>query len=134
MTDEQTRAPGSLGKRIAHARRVLGVRDGRDVLVPDLAKRVGVTAASLYNWEADEAVPGEVNLERLAQVLGVTPAYLRYGVGSVGLPSAPIFQPSPLDRPISQEEIARARAARDADRAAKSAASKTPGRRRGGAA
>ena len=80
MTKTKPVAPQSLGERIAQARRLLGVEERADVMVPDLAKRVGVTAASLYNWESDGAVPGEANLTKLAEVLGVSPAWLRYGV------------------------------------------------------
>ena len=72
--------PQSLGERIGHARRLLGVREGRDVLTPDLAPLVGVSAASVYNWENGTSVPGRANLERLAEVLGVSVAWLHYGV------------------------------------------------------
>ncbi len=75
--------PSSLGTRLADARRKLGVREGQDVTVPDLAERIGVTAASVYTWEADTAIPGERNLARVAVLLGVTEAYLRYGVENI---------------------------------------------------
>lgn len=81
-TDERKPfAPNSFGTRMAHARRLLGVREGRDVTVPLLAERIGVSAASVYNWEADLAVPGEANLVKLARELDVTPAFIRYGIG-----------------------------------------------------
>jgi transcriptional regulator with XRE-family HTH domain len=72
--------PHTLGTRIAHARRLLGLREGKDVTVPDLAARVKVSGASIYNWEGDTAVPSEKNLAKVAKVLGVTPAWLRYAV------------------------------------------------------
>lgn len=72
--------PQSIGGRIAHARRLLGVREGHDVAVSEIAERVGVSAASVYNWEGDVFPPGERNVKKLAEVLGVSAAYIRYGV------------------------------------------------------
>lgn len=80
MKKEQPFEPHTLGQRISHARRLFGVREGRDVLAPDLAPLVGVTAASVYNWEGDASVPGPTNLGKLAEVLGVSVAWLHYGV------------------------------------------------------
>lgn len=72
--------PQSVGERVAHARRLLGVREGADILAPDLADRIGVTTNAVYAWEAG-TVPGRKNLERLAAELGVTPEWIHYGVG-----------------------------------------------------
>lgn len=129
--DIQPHAPQSLGARIAHARRLLGVREGVDLLVPDLAKRAGITAASLYNWEADEAVPGEANLQRLCAVLRVTPAYLRYGVGEP-TPSGPpdLAQIMAGARKLTSEEIARAETV--AARVERHTAKKAPARKKRG--
>lgn len=71
----------TVGGRIAQARRELGVRRQQDVSPADLAKEVGVSAAAVYNWEGDEKAPNEKSLERLAEVLEVSRAYLRYGEG-----------------------------------------------------
>lgn len=73
--------PHTVGERVAHARRLLGVHEGRDILAPDLAARVGVTINAVYAWEAG-TVPGKKNLERLADELGVTPEWIHYGVTS----------------------------------------------------
>lgn len=73
--------PRSSGERVAHARRLLGVREGQDILPPDLATRVGVTINSVYAWETG-TVPGPKNLKRLADELGVTPEWIHYGAGA----------------------------------------------------
>jgi transcriptional regulator with XRE-family HTH domain len=80
----QPHMPQSVGKRIADARRKLGVLEGRDLLAPELAKRLGVSSESVYNWESDATVPSEASMVKLAAILGVTPAYLRYGVTEPG--------------------------------------------------
>lgn len=94
--------PHSPGTRIAHARRLLGVREGRDVTVPELAERVGVSAESVYNWESDKPI-SEKNLAKVAEELGVTPAYLRYGVKEAtaagGVQEIPTTAYTPIPRP-----------------------------------
>lgn len=70
----------SLGERIAQARRELGVRERRDVSQLDVAKAIGVSGAAVSQWESDERAPREEAFAKLADYLGVTPAYLRYGV------------------------------------------------------
>lgn len=110
--------PKSLGKRIAHARRLLGVFEGKDVTVPDMAGRVGVTPATAYAWEADEKSPREPALDRLAAILGVSPAYLRYGVPIQPGPT----EPSPTEKAeFVNGELAAARAERERVAAAKAA-------------
>jgi transcriptional regulator with XRE-family HTH domain len=56
------------------------VRTREDVSPSDVAAALKVAPATVYRWESDEKSPGEENLARLAAFLGVTPAYLRYGV------------------------------------------------------
>lgn len=82
MTEKQSKVfvPQSVGERVAHARRLLGVREGADILAPDLAVRVGVTINAVYAWETG-TVPGPKNLQRLADELGVTPEWIHYGAG-----------------------------------------------------
>jgi transcriptional regulator with XRE-family HTH domain len=50
-----------------------------------MAKAVGVTPTSVSEWESDKSVPREDALAKLADYLGVTPAYLRYGIGDLGI-------------------------------------------------
>jgi transcriptional regulator with XRE-family HTH domain len=78
-TPKQPFVPRTPGERIAHARRLLGVREGADLLPPHLAKRVGVTTNAVYAWEED-TLPGRDNLQKLADELGVTPEWIHYGV------------------------------------------------------
>jgi transcriptional regulator with XRE-family HTH domain len=73
-------APQTFGQRVAYARRLLGLREGRDILGPDLADLVGVAVNSVYAWESG-TIPGAANLQRLADVLGVSPEWLHYGSG-----------------------------------------------------
>jgi transcriptional regulator with XRE-family HTH domain len=70
----------TLGARIAQARRELAVQVRKDLTQADIAKMVGTTAATMSRWESDVATPKEDALAKLAKALGVTPAYLRYGV------------------------------------------------------
>jgi transcriptional regulator with XRE-family HTH domain len=70
----------TLGKRIAQARRLKGVREGRDVKPKEMAKAAGVDPSTISLWEADKKSPREDALTRLAKFLDVTPAYLRYGI------------------------------------------------------
>lgn len=70
----------TLGERIGQARREKGVRERRDITQRELAKAVGVTPTSISEWESDKVSPREDALTKLAKYLGVTPAYLRYGV------------------------------------------------------
>lgn len=72
----------TLGQRLGQARREKGVREARDVTLSEIAKAVGVTSTSVSEWEADKKSPREDALAKLAKFLGVTPAYLRYGVGA----------------------------------------------------
>lgn len=69
--------PRTRGERIAHARRQLGVREGRDIQPPEIAERIGVTGASVYNWEKG-VVPSEENLIKLAALLGVTRSWILF--------------------------------------------------------
>lgn len=70
----------TLGDRIAQARREMGVRLRRDVTRGELAASVGVDPSTVSLWESDKKSPREEALAKLAAYLGVTPAYLRYGI------------------------------------------------------
>lgn len=50
-----------------------------DVTRKELAKLVKVAPSTVSRWEDDLRNPKEDELNRLARVLGVTPAWLRYG-------------------------------------------------------
>lgn len=68
------------GLRIAQARRELGVRQHRDVFRAEVATAVGVDPSTVTAWEQGKKTPREEALAKLARVLGVTPAFLRYGI------------------------------------------------------
>lgn len=92
-----------VGQRIAQARRELGVRDQRDVLRGEVAEAVGVDPSTITAWEQGRKTPREEALRRLAAFLGVTPAFLRYGIsgGETAIPAP---------RRLTDEEIEAARA------------------------
>lgn len=70
----------TVGRRIAQARREMSLHEGRDVQQVDMADAIGVSGAAVSRWESDQKRPRDEHLERLADFLGVTPAWLRYGV------------------------------------------------------
>lgn len=99
MTDSNRRIPKTLGERIAQARREKGVREHRDITRVDVAEAVGVVPSAVTFWETDEKSPREDTLAKVADYLGVTPAYLRYGVtegGAVSPAAAAGYVPRPL--------------------------------------
>lgn len=93
-----------VGARIAQARREMGVRERRDVLRGELAEAVGVDPSTITAWEQGKKSPREEVLAKLAAFLGVTPAYLRYGVR----PVAPEQQRIPLASYVIPDHIASA--------------------------
>lgn len=72
--------PSTLGRRLAQARREKAAREHRDIQQADLAAAAGASKASVSRWENDHDRPREAALAKLAKYLGVTPAYLRYGL------------------------------------------------------
>lgn len=70
----------TVGDRIAQARREKAVRDRQDVRPADVARAVGVSGATVSDWEAGNITPRDDAMLKLAAYLDVTPAYLRYGV------------------------------------------------------
>lgn len=101
--------PQSVGERIAQARREKGVRDHQDLRPIDVARALGVSGAAVSDWEADKKRPREELLAQLADYLGTTPAYLRYGVtfsdGSPGTQGPSVIQEPPaetFDQPVGR--------------------------------
>lgn len=102
LTDGKQRTPNTLGERIAQARREKAARERRDITRADVAKAVGVVPSAVTFWETDQKQPREDALAKLAAYLGVTPAFLRYGVRDV--PEIPVrdeasYEPLDLDAP-----------------------------------
>lgn len=48
----------------------------------DVARALGVSGAAVSDWEADKATPRDETLKALAEFLGVSAGYLRYGEGA----------------------------------------------------
>lgn len=57
------------GQQLKKRREELGLSQSQ------LAKQVGVSRASYFNWEADKTRPNQKNLDLLAELLEVTPTY-----------------------------------------------------------
>lgn len=60
----------------------MAVRERRDVTQGEIAEAIGITTANYSRWESGQRAPRESALAKLAAFLGVTPAYLRYGIGA----------------------------------------------------
>ncbi len=65
----------TLGDRIAGAREAAGLEP------PDLAKRLGIKANTLRNWEEDLNEPRANKLQMLSGILGVSLSWLLTGEG-----------------------------------------------------
>lgn len=73
----------TLGKRIAHERKKLGITQER------LAEQLGVTAQAVSKWENDQSCPDITMLPKLAEIFGVsTDALLGLGTEK----AAPVFE------------------------------------------
>lgn len=83
---------------MAQARRVKSVRERQDITQADVADAVGYSRTAVSEWEADVKVPREEALVKVAAFLGVTPAFLRYGVST---------EP-PAIEPVSVAEVTKA--------------------------
>jgi transcriptional regulator with XRE-family HTH domain len=101
MTTQHT-----LGQRLAQARREKAVRDRRDITQADVADATGYSRTAVSEWEADLKSPREDAVKKLADYLGVTAAYLRYGISpTITVGGAPIRH----DRTFTEAELAEAR-------------------------
>ena len=63
-----------IAKRIENCRRHLNFSQS------ELARKVGVTPQAVQKWEKAKTVPRGYTLEKLAGVLGVSPAYIQFGI------------------------------------------------------
>jgi transcriptional regulator with XRE-family HTH domain len=73
--------PDSLGERIKQARRVRGAAEARDVTQTEVAEALGVTPITVTRWESDARAPSLDAIERLADLLQVSVAWLAFGRG-----------------------------------------------------
>lgn len=70
------------GARLAQARRVHGVRIGRDYTQTELAEAMGVTPATVSRWESGGFRPDIEVVEKLAGILETDPGLLAFGISS----------------------------------------------------
>ena len=63
-----------IAKRIEDCRRHLNFSQS------ELARKVGVTPQAVQKWEKAKTVPRGYTLQKLADVLGVSPAYIQFGI------------------------------------------------------
>ena len=72
-----------------YGHRVTELRKKLSLSKNDLAIRVGVSTATITNWENSKSTPTISNLQRLAKVLGTPPAYLEGMTDIASLPPIP---------------------------------------------
>jgi transcriptional regulator with XRE-family HTH domain len=65
-------------------KRVLNVREQRGLTLEDLAKRSGVSKATLWRIENDKVAPSTDSLQKIARALEVSVAYLSGDSDAVG--------------------------------------------------
>lgn len=80
------------GSRLRHCRKAAGLTQD------DLAKKIDMTRSSIANMEADRQRPLVVDAERIAEILGVDPAWLAFGRVTLGQPGPPA--PKPHDQTV----------------------------------
>ena len=82
----------TIGDRLAHARRVLGVTIKQDISTAELARMADLPTSTVTRIESGESEdPNEATLQKLAGVLRVSSVWLRYGVEPGG--AVPISEP-----------------------------------------
>ncbi|MEO0547431.1 MAG: helix-turn-helix transcriptional regulator [Pseudomonadota bacterium] len=62
--------------------RLLRARVAMNLSITDIAKQIGVKKQTLEAWETDRSEPRSNKLTTLSGLLGVSPTWLLYGVGS----------------------------------------------------
>ena len=72
---ELTGLSDTLGGRIVNA------REAQDLTTSQLARRMGIRAETLNDWETDRAEPQSNRLQALAGILDVSPNWLLTGAG-----------------------------------------------------
>jgi transcriptional regulator with XRE-family HTH domain len=61
--------------------RIVNAREAQDLSTSQLARRMGIKADTLNDWETDRAEPQSNRLRTLAGILDVSPAWLMTGAG-----------------------------------------------------
>jgi transcriptional regulator with XRE-family HTH domain len=119
---------GALGARIAQARLTRGAARGKAMTQTELARLVGVTPATVSQWESGSSKPDAYDLlPRVAAALGVTAQWLAWGENARSTDEIDIVDEA-HDRPLSDAAIERAR---KAVAALKGSGAASPTRKRG---
>ncbi|MFZ1812842.1 MAG: helix-turn-helix domain-containing protein [Rhizobiaceae bacterium] len=92
----------TLGGRIWRAREAAGLS------ASSCARALGIRRDTLEGWESDRSAPRANRLMTMAGVLGVTPAWLLYGIGD-----APTFDAQSDELKIVRAQLARVRELRE---------------------
>jgi transcriptional regulator with XRE-family HTH domain len=95
----------SLGGRIAQSRLNAGARRGKAYTQTELGKAVGVTPATVSQWEAGASEPGLATIARIASALGVDAGYLAFGQTRV---EPGVLNPAHDFKLVPPEAVARA--------------------------
>jgi transcriptional regulator with XRE-family HTH domain len=61
--------------------RIVTAREAQSLSTAQLARRLGISTATMHDWEADRAEPRSNRLITLAGVLNVSPSWLLTGLG-----------------------------------------------------
>jgi transcriptional regulator with XRE-family HTH domain len=77
MTINRREVPNASEQTVSE--RIQEIREMRGLTASELARRVGVTPTAVWNWEKNSVTPRRPVLEAIANVLGVTPAFLLTG-------------------------------------------------------
>ncbi len=62
------------------AKRIEDCRHGLNISQSELARKIGVTPQAVQKWEKAKTVPRGSTLQKLADALGVSPAYIQFGI------------------------------------------------------
>lgn len=92
----------TLGSRLSRAREATGQTSAQ------LARSLAVKRMTVEGWESDRAEPRANQMVRLAGVLGVSPSWLLFGVGS-----APVEEDVSVDIRHVQAQLAQLRELHD---------------------
>ena len=64
------------------AKRIENYRHSMNISQSELARKIGVTPQAVQKWEKAKNLPRGTTLHKLADVLGVSPAYLQFGISA----------------------------------------------------
>lgn len=93
--------PETLAKRLLLARLRLAAGRGEKITPPMIAKKIGVSSATVSRYESGSREPNLGTIVLLAAALEVTPAWLAFGEGANAVPLLPgELPPLPDARPV----------------------------------